>query len=127
MFSLTIVFGASSPVLWTMLYQSEERAKAAFDKVMSSKGPSAFGANQLVTIEDDFSQSACIESSTINGFMIEDMDKSQLGQVEKALHERRAQVKFEALVNADPGMRPQQRQPSMPILQPMGNGFRPVS
>lgn len=127
MHSLTIVFGASTPVLWTMLYQSEERAKAAYDKVLSSKGPSAFGTNQLVTIEDDFSQSACIESATIHGFMIEDMDKSQLGQVEKALHDRRAQVRFEALVNADPGLRQQQRQPSMPILQPMGNGFRPVS
>lgn len=127
MFSLTVVFGDGSPVLWTMLYQSEDRAKAAYDKVLSSKGPSAFGTNQLVTIDDDFSQSACIDSADIRGFMIEDMDRSQIGQIEKALHDRRAQVKFEALVNSDPGLRQQTRQPSMPILQPMGNGFRPVS
>lgn len=138
MFSLTIVFGSNTPVLWTLLFKTEERAKAAYDQCLAIKNTSSASVSGAVAfsntqtskpslqIEDDFSQMACICSEHLN-FMLEDMDRSQLGQIEKALHDRRAQVKFEALANADPGLRQQQRQPSMPILQPMGNGFRPVS
>lgn len=133
MFSLTIVFGAASPVLWTLLYETEDRANAAYEKCLVAKAPQGFAIggghvpHTIVTLEDDYSQRVSIDAENIHGFMIEDMDRSQLGQIAKALHDRRAQVKFEALVNAEPGLRQPQRQPSMPILQPMGNGFRPVS
>lgn len=126
MFSLTIVFGASAPVLWTFLFQDEARATQAYDELLALKH-SGLPGGAMAGVSDDFSQRAVIGVDQIAGFMLEDLDKSQLGQVEKALHDRRAQVKFEALVNAEPGLRQQQRHPSMPILQPMGNGFRPVS
>jgi len=142
MFSLTIVFGTNAPVLWTLLYQTEERAKSAYEECVVATQPSyqagASGAVDFspraalrhtcfVALKDDFSQVACIDAANIHGFMIEDMDRSQLGQIEKGIHDRRGQMKMEQMCASDPSLRQSSRQPSMPILQPMGNGFRPVS
>jgi hypothetical protein len=123
MHSLTIVFGTSTPVMWTLLFQEEGNAKVAFKAILDAKNI----GHDRIELADDFSQKVAIETAAINGFMIEDMDKSQLGQLEKAMHDRRGAVKMEQLVNSDPSLRQTVRQPTMPILQPMGNGFRPVS
>ncbi len=71
MFSLTIVFGSGAPAVWTMLYKSEESARRTFDTIQA-----AINNDDAASISDDFSQIACLQATSIQGCMIENLDET---------------------------------------------------
>jgi len=111
MFSLSIVFGNVS---WRFLFRDEDKANNAV--ALLSTHPT-----QDLIIHDDFGQKATIKAPAILGWMLENLDETQLVLVEDALHKARAQKKFNARVESDPALRMQQMR--APVLTPsFGNG-----
>lgn len=92
MFSLTIFAGMP----WKLLFSDEARAKEAFEMLTNS--PSS--AIQFV---DDFGSSFCAATPTaVTAVILEDLDKSQMAQVEMGLHQARTQAKAQTMAMADP-------------------------
>lgn len=96
MFSLTITFGPG-PTAWGLLFKTEESANAAFSQT-------AFGPGNI-DISDDFGQRATIAREAINGAMLEDMTQSQLGTIERSMHEARTRAKVQGRAMNDPELR----------------------
>lgn len=116
MFLLTIVFG-TSPVPWGFLFKEEEKAQQAFDHVVLCKQT----PDSRIGIEDDFGQKASLDTDKIQGFMLEDMEKSKLANIERGLHQARTQAKAQQQAQQDPVLRAAQLGAASPaVLSPMG-------
>jgi hypothetical protein len=119
MFSLTIVFGPG-PMVWTLMFKTEEAAKSA-------KGKLDDEMQEYVWLEDDFGQNCTITAKSISGYMLENMERSKLAHIERALHQARTQAKGAEIADSDPVLAQARRraQGGMPIMQPMPTGFSP--
>jgi len=116
MHSLTICFGPTGTI-WTLLFKEEERAKSVFALLVGADG----GA--LATV-DDFGQQILIRPEEVRGMLLEDMDLSLMAQVERGLHQARAQGKAQERAMADPviaqSLRRQQMGPA--VMSPVPGG-----
>jgi hypothetical protein len=115
MFLLSIVFGPT-PTAWALLFKTQESAEAAFKQMGVHTG--------WIALEDDFGQCASLKSETLHGFMLEDMEKSKLAQIERGLHQLKTQAKAQEVAGADPQLQRAMRQghQGSPILSPGLNG-----
>lgn len=113
MFCLTVAVGN---IPWALMFKTEERATAVFETLQLETGP-------CVRVVDDFGQTLSINTNFIGGYMLEDMDKSQLAHIERILHHARMQAKGQQMAQADATLRAGQHGPG--IITPMGmsNGF----
>lgn len=121
MYCISIKF-ENEPSTWTLLYQNEDSAKIAWRSYLSAI------VNDVITLDDDFGQTANFSRSSVAGAMFEDMDKSMLAHVERGLHNARTQAKAETIALNDQGLKSaalaKQRGPA--IFSPQGNGgFHP--
>jgi hypothetical protein len=124
MYSLSIAFGSTA---WALMFRTKEAAEKALSEYV---GPPCRGTSEqhALILTDDFGQHARIEHSSIHGIMLEDLDQSKLGMIERALHQQRTQLLLNKMVETDPGLRAARTGGSGAILSPMGNGnFRPNS
>lgn len=121
MHSLTICFGPTGTI-WTLLYKTEEKAGQCYGayteaKVLGKDGGPLIGS-------DDFGQAFSLDITQIHGVLLEDMDLSQMAQVERGLHQARAQAKAQTRAMADPvikeSLRAQQQGPA--VMSPMPGG-----
>ena len=119
MFAMTIVFG-SSPVPWTLLFKDEGQynsAKSTFQ--MCGKG-------SVVQLSDDYGQQAVINRDDIHGVLFEDLSKSKLALIERALHQDRVNIEANNMRKADPAimnaMREQAGQRAPGVITPFGLG-----
>ena len=117
MFCLNIALGNTS---WRLLFKDAEKAKAAYDNL---KPLPMSPAN--IQVEDDFGQTACLSMSSIQGLMLEDMDKTKLAHVEMALHQARTQNLATKMAQSDQGLRASSMMQGPAVLNPMNGGFRP--
>lgn len=108
MFCLTVAVGN---IPWALMFKTEERATAVFETLQSESGTS-------VRVTDDFGQSLSLNTNFVGGYMLEDMDKSKLAHIERALHHARMQQEGQRLAAADATLRAGQHGPS--IIAPMG-------
>lgn len=114
MFSLTIVFGPS-PVPWVLLFKSQESANAAFELAKNQR--------PLLLLTDDYGQGIALNSGSIHGAMLEDMEQSKLAHVEQGLHRARTQAKAQSMAQSDPVLKAAAMMGGAPMLQPgFGNG-----
>jgi hypothetical protein len=119
MFSMTIVFGASG-VPWTLLFKSEE----AFNSAKASYEMSPPGS--IIRMNDDYGQQAAIDRNSIHGVLFEDLSKSKLALIERALHQDRVNIEANSMRKADPAilnaMREQAGQRAPGVITPFGLG-----
>lgn len=122
MHCLSIVFGAGAPVMWKLIYRTEEAAKAAYTTITHPQPPIAH--EMVVECVDDFGQSTCIRLNSVAGVMLEDLEQSKMAHVEMSLHEARTRSTAQKMAQADPAI----RQAAMmgaggpAIFSPMQNG-----
>ena len=112
MFSLTIAL-RGNPISWTLLYHKEETARAAF-KLIS--------AGQFFEVGDDFGQEIFLPTNSHCAVLLEDLDKSALAHIERALHAARTNSKGQARMQQDPMLRASTLTRGPDVLQPMRNG-----
>ncbi len=109
---LTIVFGPNA-TSWALMFQNQEAADRAIMELEQS-GP-------VVTTTDDFGQRVTLKAESIHGFMVEDMMKSQLANVERQMHHERFIAKVKQQASADQMIRSAHSNQGPAILNPMGN------
>lgn len=117
MHSLTVVFGPSA-TNWRLLFKSAEAAQAQMHYLSIDTG----GVVGRITLVDDFGQKACLDTRSIHGWMLENMDESKIGAVEYHLHETRLRATIQQRVESDPTIRAAAMSRGPAILNPMGNG-----
>jgi hypothetical protein len=120
MWCVTVAVGT---IPWALMFKTEEAARKAYE-VACLRG---LHTNQLrdtqIEIDDDFGQNLSVQVTSVAGCMLEDMDKSKLAHIERALHHARMQQEGQKLAQADATLRQGQHGPS--IISPMGmpNGY----
>lgn len=107
MHSLTICFGPAGTV-WTLLFKSQESLKAA--EIASSISPTC---ETHLTMTDDFGQDVFVKREHVIATMIEDLDQSQMAQVERGLHQARSQAKAQTRAMEDPVIKESLRKQQM--------------
>ena len=116
MYSLSIHFGPNAMV-WALLFKDKERALAHYSAYETAKGRKLPGR---YIVDDDFGQQASVELDSIHGVMLEDMDKSKLGNVEMFMHQKRTEVLATKTAQADPSLRASSMMNGPAMLTPMG-------
>lgn len=120
MHSLTICFGPTGTV-WTLLYKTEEKAGECYGAYTDAKLNKAYGP---LIGSDDFGQAFSLDIDQIHGMLLEDMDLSQMAQVERGLHQARSQAKAQTRAMQDPvikeSLRAQQMGPA--VMSPVPGG-----
>lgn len=117
MFSLTISFGPAS-LAWTLMFNDEESARAAHLAVTVPEG-------EYFSIRDDFGQTADLKRASVHGVMLEDMEKSKLAHIERALHQARLQAKAQEMAENDSQLRAARARSGPAIIDPMGRQVSP--
>ncbi len=112
MYSLSIAIGMMS---WRMLYQNEDRAKAAYAALKETTVPT-------IEITDDYGQVGMFKPMALPALMLEDMDKSKMAEVDMALHRQKTQMLAQKMAAADPAIRASMAGAGLSALSPMGNG-----
>lgn len=95
MFCITLAL-KDNPVVWTLLYKTEEAAQNAWNQ----KGQPP--ESDSLIMSDDFGQTAVIKRACVAGAMLEDLDKSMMAHIERGLHNARTQAKAQQLAASDP-------------------------
>ncbi len=113
MFSLTIAFG-ETPTMWRLLFKTETSANEAC-KVLA-----ALDQEPAFEITDDFGQTCFIASSSLQGWMLEDLDLSKQAGVEMMLHNARTQAMAQTQARQEPTLRSVGQGPS--VFVPGMNG-----
>ena len=122
MFAVSICFGVTC---WRLLYKTEEKAVEHFNfanDAMHGDKTREFNILEQIKLEDDFGQICSLRSKEINGIMLENMDESQLGSIEMALHNARTQTTAQRQAETDPVLRAARSVASPAIISPMGMG-----
>jgi hypothetical protein len=138
MHSLTIAFGEGQIMCWRLMFTSEENALRAWSifngaptqlplapvKLDTSDAARSMEwhrnptpSQDVATITDDYGQTCAVKLSDIKGLMLEDMDRSQLGDIEMRLHGARTQAKAQTRAQSDPSLR------GGGVVQPFNGGF----
>ncbi len=95
MFCITLAL-KDNPVVWTLLYKTEEAATTHFKFYQDCQPDSSIG------LGDDFGQTCDVKKSCVAGAMLEDLDKSMMAHVERGLHNARTQARAQQLAANDP-------------------------
>jgi len=101
MFAVNVIIGS---VCIPFMFRQEETARAAASQ-LTHDPTQAFGMTRWISLVDDFGHELAVESKSISGFILEDMDKTKLAHVERALHQERTQRLVQKTAEADPGLR----------------------
>lgn len=96
MYSISICFGPTGTV-WNFLFKEEERARGVAENIETALGAPA----ARIGILDDFGQLFQGRVDQIHGFLLECLDESQAGQIERGLHNARVQAKAQERAMAD--------------------------
>lgn len=97
MFSVNVAIGNVS---WALVYNDEESAKTAFDKL--DRALYVTDMECIVKIDDDYGQTLLTKLSNVAAVMLEDWNKTKLGHVERALHLQRTQAEAQKRWERDP-------------------------
>lgn len=121
MHSLTIWFGPAA-AFCQLLFKTEEKATLAYNAYVDFN--LSEGTSGSLIGSDDFGQSFAFDLKTVSGILLEDLDQSQLGQIERGLHQARSQAKAQVRGMEDPvikeSLRKQQMGPA--VMSPIPGG-----
>lgn len=119
MFSVTVCFGPTG-TLWNFLFKTEEKAQGIYNSYVDHKVNNAEFGCLIGT--DDFGQAFAFDLPLINGVMLENLDESQQGQIERALHNARSQGKAQQRAAGDPTIRAAMMTQGPAVQSPFPNG-----
>ena len=114
MYLISIALGRSQPVIWTLMFKTQERAETTFRLLQDNVGE--------IAVNDDFGQTANVEKANTAGMLFEDMDQSKNAHIERALHEGRLRATLQSRAKADPILK-HAAMTGPAMISPMGNGF----
>lgn len=112
MHAITVIVGQ---IGWSLMFKEESKAQDAAAKLAARTEP-------FTVIEDDFGQKLDARTNLIAGYMIEDMEKSKLAHVERALHQQRTQNLAQKTAEADPSLKLSRMMNGPAMISPMGPG-----
>jgi hypothetical protein len=112
MHCITLIVGS---LPFRFVFQKENTARELVAALEPGVG------NDYVLLADDFGQEFYGRRSSINGCILEDMEKSKLAHVEFALHQQRMQNLAQKMASADPGLRSMSNGPGVVTPFPRGN------
>ena len=118
MYSLTIVFGQNHSVVWTLMFRDQVNAEKAAEEL----SPSDIDA--LINITDDFGQSVKIKNDQVVALMVEDMTKSKLAHIERALNHAHMQADMQRAAESDPKLRIARNMQGPSMISPIGPNGR---
>lgn len=121
MHSLTIAFGPTG-AMWAFLFRTKEAADVAHKDVCLVQG----SPGDVVTVSDEFGQTATFMGDRIHGIVLEDLERTKMAHVERALHQARLQAKAQQMAQGDATLKAAQMMSGPAMLSPGGNGFRPM-
>ena len=110
MFLISIAMGRSQPVIWTLMFKTQERAEQSFKLLQDNMGEIALG--------DDFGQTINIDKANIGGMLFEDLDQSKNAHIERALHQARVQAEGQTMAESDHVLRAARARQGSAILTP---------
>jgi hypothetical protein len=129
MFSIAITFGPAAS-MWVLMYKTEENAQSAWTVLQGTPREATLVGYKTTPVEviDDFGQTIRVNPDVISGMMLEDMHKSQLAHIERALHQARMQAKGSEMAANDHVLRNARAQQGPGIITPgiPGNGRFPM-
>lgn len=114
MHSLTICFGPSNTV-WNLLYKEGEKAALVYNDWLTQGGA-------VIAATDDFGQTIAFTREQVHGMLLEDLEQSQMAQVERGLHNARTQAKAQTRALADPSLAASMRAQGPAVHSPFPNG-----
>lgn len=114
MFSLTIAFGQQGT--WQLMYREQEKADEAFAYCQITTA----NETEQIALTDDFGQRMMIKRCDITASMLEDLSRSKLAYVERALHQARVQAEAMTMAESDSTLRGIRARQGVSILSPMG-------
>jgi len=114
MYSLTICFGPQGTI-WNLLFKTKEKAHEAHKMLLAPDMP-------ILSFEDDFGQRITLTAGQIHGLLLEDLDMSQLGQIERGLHNARSQAKAQQRAMGDPIIKQSAMMQGPAVHSPFPNG-----
>lgn len=118
MYSISICFGPAATV-WNLLYKDEPRARAALAEATRAE------KETTAVVTDDFGQQLTVCAGQIHALLFEDLDQSQLGQIERGLHNARVQAKAQDRALTDPTISQSLRRSQGPaVMTPFGGAPR---
>jgi hypothetical protein len=95
MHSITVIIGS---LAFALIFKTKESAAKACTTLGERIG-------EYLVIEDDYGQKIDARFDMIAGFIFEDMEKSKLAHVERALHQQRTQNLAQKTAETDPSLR----------------------
>ncbi len=96
MFNVIISFGPG-PTQWQLMFEDHENARSVLHDFQDGK-PAIAG-------KDSFGSEFSIETSKINGVLIEDLNKTGDAAIERQLYQLRANAKGQSKASTDPVLR----------------------
>lgn len=119
MFMISIVFGSASPSTSTFLFKEEDKAKLAYANIQRELGV----PGRKAEIIDDFGLSASWPGYIIQNVTLEDLEKSRIGKVERAMEDIYFKIDGNDRVKVDPKVKAASMTQGMPtIIHPSGRG-----
>lgn len=100
---------AAGPIPWSLLFKTDKNARDAWAKVRANK-------NEDTEIEDDFGQSILLAEGAITSAVYEDLAKSEMAYVARALHQQKVQFKAQDAAKADTFLREKMRAQGPAVL-----------
>jgi hypothetical protein len=101
MFAISVIVG---PVCFPLMFKKEESAREA-QKSLDYDPRFAEASLHWITIKDDFGHEFSCDRKQLGGYIFEDMDRTKLAHVERALHQQRTQNLAQKTAQSDPGLR----------------------
>jgi hypothetical protein len=101
MYAITIFINQAGVQL---LYKKEDLARDAAT-ALTHDPAQAFGPAKWVHVLDDFGHEISVDSKSISAIVFEDMERTKLAHVERALHQQRAQNLAQKTAQSDPALR----------------------
>jgi len=122
MFCLNIAVGST---VWALLFNDETKARDSLAWIRQKPTTThTFTPSIECALEDDFGQTFVAPFNAIHGCMLEDLDKTRLAHIERALHQQLTQLEAQKRWEQHPAHRAMARGPGViaPGFGPMGNG-----
>lgn len=101
MYAITAIVG---PMCFQLLFRQEEKAREA-QTVLAHNPATAIGSTEWIAVVDEFGHEITCERKHLAGYIFEDLEKTKIAHVERALHQQRTQNLAQKTASSDPGLR----------------------
>ena len=106
----------NTQLVWTLLYDSEDAANAAWSKMTDA-------GTETAIVSDDYGQVARIDRAHVAVALFENLEKSKQGHVQRALHNARTQASADQMAVNDPVLKAARMMQGPAVFNPVNGGM----